>query len=126
MQMLKGIRDRAILLFSFAAGRWRRSEVSSAQVEDLEQREGGYLFTVQKSKTDQSGEGLTVPVQGIAAAALTRWLSMTSITEGPLFRRFIKGGKVSSEPLSDHSINTMVKERAVQAGLNPSHYSAHS
>jgi integrase len=123
---LKGIRDRAILLFSFAAGGRRRSEVAAAMMEYLEIREGGYLYTVQKSKTDQQGEGLTVPVQGIAAAALTRWMIMASITEGPLFRRFIKGGKVSAYALSDHSINTMVKERVIQAGLNPSYYSAHS
>jgi len=49
---LKGKRDRALLLFAWASGGRRRSEVSEAVFENLHRGdEGAYLYTLASSKT---------------------------------------------------------------------------
>src|ERR1700720_2560133 len=80
-----GVRDRALLLFAFGSGGRRRSEVAAARVQDLVAVDGGYLFHLRRSKTDQAGEGLELPVLGRAARALAAWLAAAGLTEGPVF-----------------------------------------
>jgi site-specific recombinase XerD len=53
---LKGLRDRALLLFGFASA-MRRSELVALDLADLEETERGLLVTVRRSKTDQEGQG---------------------------------------------------------------------
>jgi integrase len=51
------IRDRAIVLLTFASGR-RRAEIAGLNVEDLDFGRPGFLIlTIRKSKTDQGGAG---------------------------------------------------------------------
>lgn len=53
---LTGLRDRALLLFPFASGGQRRSEVASAMIENLQQADATtYLCRLTRSKTDQAG-----------------------------------------------------------------------
>jgi site-specific recombinase XerD len=52
----QGIRDRAILLLGFA-GAFRRRELASLTVEDIEFTNDGVVVTLRRSKTDQEGEG---------------------------------------------------------------------
>jgi len=120
-----GIRDRAILMVGFGSGGRRRSELAAFCVEDLEQVEGGYTITLRSSKTDQIGEGATLPIIGRAGAALSEWLQVSSITSGPLFRSLTRWGALGAS-ISDKAINLMVKERARKAGLNPDEFGAHS
>lgn len=89
-------RDRALLLFAAASGGpvgarklWR------ARVEDLTPVEGGYIFHLVRSKTDQSGRGEDKPVLGRAARALESWLSASGIKEGPLFRGINRHGQLT-------------------------------
>lgn len=120
-----GIRDKALLLFGFASGGRRRSEVASAMVKDLKPVEGGYIYHLPLSKTDQDGNGLDLPILGKAAVALDAWLSMTGITEGRLFRGVTKGGKVLNS-INDKTVARIVKKRSKMAGLDPSRFSGHS
>ena len=124
-----GIRDRAVLLFAFASGGRRRSEISSACFEDLTRSDStnneGYSFIIRRSKTDQEGKGFTVPIIGRAAKALTDWLEISEVTEGQIFRRLSKSGKVLSD-FSDRAVARIVKKRAELAGLDPSIFSGHS
>jgi site-specific recombinase XerD len=56
------VRDRAILLLTFATGR-RRAEIAALNVEDLDFGRAGFLIvTIRKSKTDQGGAGQFVAV----------------------------------------------------------------
>jgi site-specific recombinase XerD len=50
------VRNRALLLLGFSAG-FRRSELVSLQVEDLEFSEHGLIVTLRRTKTDQEGKG---------------------------------------------------------------------
>lgn len=126
---LTGLRDRALLLVGFASGGRRRSELVSLQVEDLQRApNGGFLFVLGHSKTNQSGAMRpedVKPVMGQAAQALQAWLNAAQIKNGPVFRRVRKGGQVGTEPLTDASVNAIVKERALLAGLEGK-YTAHS
>ena len=122
---LAGVRDRALLLFAFGSGGRRRSEVAAARVEDLAAVDGGYLFTLRRSKTDQAGQGLELPVLGRAARALAAWLAAAGLSEGPLFRPLSWHGRRGAG-LSDRSVAEIVKARAALAGYDPREFGGHS
>lgn len=118
---LEGIRDRAILLFAFASGGRRRSEVCEARAENLFRAEGnGYIYRMGRSKTDPTGQALASvnfkPINGTAAAAITDWLTASGIAKGLLFRE-IKGHKITPEGLSGDALLYMIKKRISDAGL---------
>ena len=123
---LRGKRDRALLLLAFASGGRRRSEVSAVQLDDLIRTEdGNFKFVLGKTKTDQKGELLEEkPVNGEAAEALHEWLKASSIAQGALFRRVIRG--VVKGPLSGDAIWLIVRRRAALAGLAEQDFGAHS
>ena len=55
---IKKLRDKSIILIGFGGG-FRRSEIISIDYEDLEFVTEGLKINVKRSKTDQSGEGMT-------------------------------------------------------------------
>ena len=113
---LAGIRDRALLLFGFASGR-RRSEIVTATLENVRRDgQGGFVFELERSKTNQSGVKAPQnmkPIVGEAAIALEAWLNelfRVKITEGEIFRR-IHNGRIT-EPLRDQAVWSIVRSRA--------------
>lgn len=126
---LKGKRDRALLLFAWASGGRRRSEVSEAVFENLHRGdEGAYLYTLASSKTNHNGKIRpedVKPVVGSAAEALDGWLKASGITAGPLFRRILKNGKLGTDGLSGTAVRDIVKARCALAGVGED-FSAHS
>lgn len=92
---LLGIRDRALLLFTFSSGGRRRSEVASARIDNLVKVEdGAYVYRLTHSKTDQAGSehnpDADKPIAGAAALALRAWLEVSGLTAGALFREFCR------------------------------------
>lgn len=122
---IRGVRDRALLLFAFASGGRRRSEVAEARVENLTVVPGGYLYRIPWSKTDQEGVGREVPVLGRAAKALDVWLQSACIGGGPIFRAVSPAGDIR-EKLSARGINRVVKKLVAKAGFDPASFGAHS
>lgn len=125
---LLGIRDRALLFFTFASGGRRRSEVAGATMENLLRiDEQTYLYRLGQSKADQAGSehnpDADKPIKGRAAAALTAWLQASGVTSGAIFRRIRKTKAVES--LSPQAVWLIVKRRAHLAGLEGD-YGAHS
>jgi integrase len=118
---LEGIRDKALLLFAWASGGRRRSEVAAATVEQLTKvDERGYSFRLTRSKTNQDGtknRSITPdkPIRGVAAEALRAWLAAAAVSEGPIFRRLWKS-KVGPS-LSPAAVAEVVRKRALMAGL---------
>jgi integrase len=125
---LRGVRDRALLLFAWATGGRRRSEVAAATMHNLRRvAPGAYLYTLTHSKTNQSGAQRpqdTKPLVGAAAAAMDAWLAASGLTAGALFRRVRKGGHVG-EALSAAAVRDIVRERCLLAGIE-GEFSAHS
>jgi site-specific recombinase XerC len=125
---LRGIRDRALLLFAFASGGRRRSEVARATVGNLSAIDADtYIYRLTHTKTDQAGTESNPhadkPIVGLAAQALTLWLKASGIESGALFRRIRRTR--AAEPLSARAVWLIVKHRAALAGLQ-GHYGAHS
>lgn len=127
-ESLRGKRDRALLLFAWASGGRRRSEVSSADMKFLRRlAPGKFQYELVYSKTNQSGldrQENIKPVLGAAGGALEDWLVVSNIREGTLFRRVLRGGHLGGA-LSAAAVGEIVKERSSLAGLE-NKYSAHS
>ena len=128
---LKGKRDRALLLFAWATGGRRRSEVASASLENLQRVDAeSFVYTLAHSKTNQRGDLRpedVKPLVGSAAAAMREWLAVLKaheIKEGPLFRRIRRGGHLA-EPLAPAAVRGIVRERCALAGIEGK-FSAHS
>lgn len=125
------IRDRALILIGFA-GAFRRSELVSITMDDLEFTRDGLTIMLKHSKTDQEGQGYkkgipygsnpeTCPVR-----SLQDWLSQGKIHDGMIFRGVNKSGKVSNKGLCDKSVALIVKKLVKAAGLDERKYSGHS
>ncbi|WP_232834515.1 tyrosine-type recombinase/integrase [Rhodoferax ferrireducens] len=125
---LRGKRDRALLLFAWASGGRRRSEVAGAEMQFLKRvGPSDFIYTLAYSKTNQSGVEQPEngkPVLGAAGMALHDWLQVSQITTGAIFRRIRKGGHIG-EALSPAAVRTIVKERCALAGIEGD-FSAHS
>ena len=128
---LKKLRNKALLLIGFAGG-FRRNELVSLNVEDLEFVFEGLKITLKKSKTDQFGEGfikgipyfensLYCPVKNIK-----NWLNISKIKKGPIFIRFSKGTKITYNRLSDQSVALIIKNYLIKGGIDSKEYSGHS
>lgn len=123
---LSGVRDRTLLLFAWASGGRRRSEVTAAVLEQLISVDAQtYLYRLLHTKTDQQGaqSHIEKPILGIAAEALTAWLQASGLKEGAIFRR-VRGCRVA-EPLDPQAVRYIVQRRARLAGLTGD-FSAHS
>ena len=126
-ESLKGKRDRALLLFAWASGGRRRSEVTGADMKFLKRVPEGFLYALHHSKSNQAGldrpENLK-PVAGMAAEALDVWLKASGVSSGAIFRSVRKGGHLGVA-LSPAAVRTIVKERCSLAGIEGD-FSAHS
>lgn len=133
---IAGDRDRA-LFATCLAGAFRGSEPLSLDIDDLDRVPEGYIITLRRSKTDQTGAG---KLKGImngqhirCADLLHKWIAVLSdagIHDGPLFRPINRGQKIETRPekcrLGSRSFLNLVKHYAAEAGLDPHVFGTHS
>ena len=116
---IKKIRDKTIILIGFAGG-FRRTELVSIDYNDLEFVTEGVKIFIKRSKTDQSGEGMTkaLPYFGnkkfCPVTFLKKWLDISKIKKGLIFN------------ISDKSVVLLIKKYTSVAGLDSQKYSGHS
>ena len=128
---IKKLRDRSIILIGFAGG-FRRNEIVSLDYEDLDFVQEGLKISLKRSKTDQFGEGSVKGLpyfdnsQYCPVVSIRKWIEVSKINSGPLFRRFIKGSKLSDNRLSDQTVALLIKDYLKIAGIESRHYSGHS
>jgi len=128
---IKKLRDRSIILIGFAGG-FRRNEIVSLDYEDLDFVQEGLKINLKRSKTDQYGEGSVKGLpyfdnsQYCPVVSMLKWIKISKINSGPLFRRFIKGSKLSDSRLSDQTVALLIKDYLRIAGIESRHYSGHS
>ena len=128
---IKKFRDRSIILIGFAGG-FRRNEIVSLDCEDLDFVQEGLKIDIRRSKTDQFGEGFTKALpyfdssQYCPVLSLKKWIKVSKITSGPVFRRFSKGSKLSKNRLTDQTVALLIKEYLKLAGIDNKNYSGHS
>ena len=106
-----GLRDAALLRV-MSDGLLRISEASALRVVDVEATADGGTVTIRASKTDQQGDGAVRFLGAPTVAAVQRYLEAAGITDGPLFRRIRKGGRVTDTGLGADSIRAIVRKRA--------------
>ena len=128
---IKKVRDKSILLIGFGGG-FRRGELISIDYEDIEFVEEGLKITVKRSKTDQYGEGMLKGLPYFSnenycpVMNLKKWLDLSNIKSGPIFRRFSKGSNITNNRLTDQSVVLLIKKYMNSAGIENSNYSGHS
>ena len=128
---LKKLRNKALLLIGFAGG-FRRNELVSLDVDDLEFVFEGLKITLKKSKTDQFGEGFTKGIPYFENSAycpvknIKSWLNVSKINKGAVFVRFSKGIRITNDRLSDQSVALIIKNYLISAGIDSKEYSGHS
>lgn len=130
------VRDRALILFAFASGGRRRSEVTAARWDYLAavRRDDGapaFEYVLQEGKTLKDGKTHRVPILGRAAVALKAWAEAVSEQAGggpltgPIFRR-VYGSRIHSDGLTPAQVARILKKRAEDIGLDAANVSGHS
>ena len=128
---IKKLRDRSIILIGFSGG-FRRNEIVSLDFDDLDFVEEGLKINIKRSKTDQFGEGFIKALpyfdssQYCPVVSLKKWIEISKIKSGPVFRRFVKGSKLSENRLTDQTVALLIKEYLNLAGIDSKNYSGHS
>jgi site-specific recombinase XerD len=113
------IRDKALILIGFSGG-FRRSELVDLEYDDVEFVVEGVKIFIKKSKTDQSGEGMTKAIPYFDSEnfcpvkSLKKWTEIIDFKEGRIF------------DISDKSVALIIKKYANHAGLNSHKYAGHS
>jgi site-specific recombinase XerD len=128
---IKKFRDRSIILIGFSGG-FRRNEIVSLDYDDLDFVPEGLKIKLRRSKTDQFGEGFTKALpyfdnyQYCPVVSLKKWIEISKIKSGPIFRSFIKGSKLSEKRLTDQTVALLIKAYLNLAGIDSKNYSGHS
>jgi len=128
---IKKLRDRSIILIGFSGG-FRRNEIVSLDYDDLDFVEEGLKIQIRRSKTDQFGEGSVKALpyfdnyKYCPVVSLEKWIEISKINSGSLFRRFIKGSKLSENRLTDQTVALLIKKYLQLAGIESKNYSGHS
>ena len=128
---IKKIRDKTLILIGFGGG-FRRTELVSIDYNDVEFVPEGVKIVVRKSKTDQFGEGMAKGLPYFSnqnycpVLHLKKWLELSNIKSGPIFRRFSKSFKLSENRLTDQSVALLLKNYLNAAGIENKNYSGHS
>lgn len=130
LQGIRGLRDKALLLIGFAAA-FRRSELVSLDVEDIEFADEGVVIQLRRSKTDQNGRGRVIAIPYVRGRhcpcrALKTWLDAACIETGALFRRINRYDQLLPDRLTAQAVALIIKSRVAAVGLNPDLYSGHS
>ena len=131
MEEIKKFRDRSIILIGFSGG-FRRNEIVSLDYDDLDFVPEGLRINLRRSKTDQFGKGFVKGLpyfdspQYCPVVSLKKWIKISKIKSGSLFRRFSKGSKLLDKRLSDQTVALLIKEYLKIGGIDSKNYSGHS
>jgi site-specific recombinase XerD len=116
---LKKNRDKALILIGFSGG-FRRSELVNIDLDDIEFTTEGVKIFIKRSKTDQSGEGMTKAIPYFKEKSfcpvifLKQWIEISKIQKGLIFN------------ISDKMVALLVKRYLSEAGFDSKKYSGHS
>ena len=113
----KKLRDKSIILIGFAGG-FRRSELVSITRDDVEFVNEGVKIFVKKSKSDQSGEGMTKAIPSF------KYIEFCPVNHLKNWMFENKGDLIF--PISDKNVALIIKKHALKAGLDEKKYAGHS
>jgi len=116
---IKKFRNKALILIGFAGG-FRRSELVSIECDDIDFVKEGVKIFIKRSKTDQTGEGMTKAIpyfenkEFCPVTSLKDWIQYSNVKSGRIFK------------ISDKTVALTIKKYALLAGLDNTNYAGHS
>ena len=116
---IKKLKNKSLILIGFAGG-FRRSELVSIEYDDVDFVPEGVKIFIKRSKTDQTGEGMTKAIPYFENSsycpviALKQWIKIAGIKSRRIFN------------ISDKSVALTIKKYALLAGLDYTKYAGHS
>jgi len=111
-----GIRDAALISVGYDT-LCRSSELAAMTMAHLRTSAGGpWSVLIARSKSDHAGDGRVAWLAPETVVRLRRWLDVSGIGEGPLFRA-LHLARVSGTALDTCSIRRLIKRAARRAGL---------
>ena len=114
---LKKLRDKSLILVGFSGG-FRRSELVAITRDDVEFVNEGVKIFVKKSKSDQSGEGMTKAIPSF------KYLEFCPVDH--LKKWMIENKSNLVFPISDKNVALIIKKHVLSAGLDEKKYAGHS
>jgi hypothetical protein len=113
---LESVRDNALLQLSLV-GALRLSELASIDVSHISWDDQGVTIAVPLRDSFRQNDTFTLVVRyapGICcpAMSLRRWLDVSAITSGPVFKEIDKSGRICAGPMSLESL-TRVLDQAI-------------
>ena len=113
----KKLRDKSLILIGFSGG-FRRSELVAIKRDDVEFVNEGVKIFVKKSKSDQSGEGMT---KAIPSFKYTDYCPVEHLRQWMFENR-----NNLVFPISDKNVALIIKKHALKAGFDEKKYAGHS
>ncbi|MBI2747417.1 MAG: site-specific integrase [Burkholderiales bacterium] len=129
--VLRHTRNRSLMLLGFWRG-FRSDELVNLRVESIEVTPGqGMACYLGRSKGDRQLRGRTFQCPALsrlcAVDAFNAWVSLTGLTEGPVFRKIDRWGHIAEESLHANSLIPLLRSLFTEAGvMAPEEYSSHS
>lgn len=127
-QVAIDVRDAALICVGYETG-LRRSNVVALMMEHISWKPNGTTgVLVDRSKTDQEGEGRVKTLSGKTTERLQAWVALAGIVEGPLFRSVPRSRKPDrfANALSDRDVARIYKRRAAVVGIEADEIAGHS
>src|SRR5215471_9257005 len=110
---MRAKRDYAMLAMLFGCG-FRRSELVGLELDDIQMRQGHWAVV---DLIGKGGHIRTVPIPKWVKAALDQWIRAANVTEGKIFRRVARLGKVWGG-VSQNVVWYVVRTCCQRAGLD--------
>ncbi|MBK8284413.1 MAG: site-specific integrase [Ahniella sp.] len=117
----QALRDRALLLVGFWRA-FRSADLVSLQVRDVAfDGTDGMTLHLAHSKGDRGYEGRTYGVPALSrlcpVRALSEWLRVADLHDGPVFRRITRWGTIGSQGLHPGSLVAVLRRLVSGAGI---------
>ena len=112
-ESMRAKRDYAMLAMLFGCG-FRRSELVGLELDDVQMRQGHWAVV---DLIGKGGHIRTVPVPNWVKSALDQWVRAAKVTEGKIFRRVARMGKVWGSGLSQNVVWYVVRTCCQKAGV---------
>lgn len=129
--VVRALRNRALISLGFWRG-FRSDELTRLRVENIEVSVGmrlrGYLS---RNKTDRHYQGTHFEIPALAelcpVKAYADYIDYAGVSDGPVFRKLDRWGKLHEKPLSAGSIPALLRSILTDAKvMNANEFSSHS
>ena len=131
LALLRHTRNRSLMLLGFWRG-FRSDELVHLRVENIQVSPGeGLACYLGRSKGDRQMQGRVFKCPALSrlcpVTAFNAWISLTGLTQGPVYRKIDRWGHIADETLHANSLIPLLRGLFTEAGVAAANeYSSHS